>query len=134
MRRIKRWKINEKQVESVLALPGQKRYEHFIKVVADWEEVWGLYKDGWALAATNDGITIFPLWPAKEYAARCADRSWADYEPKPFSLSEFLNELLPKLKRDHILPGIFYTPQDKGVTPSIDQVMEDLRTEIARYE
>lgn len=127
-------KISPKQIQSVLALPGPQRYEHFIKIVADWEEVWGLYQNGWALAGTGDGVTVFPLWPAKEYAVLCANRRWADYEPKSFSLDGLINELLPKLKRDQMLPGIFYTPEDQGVTPEVDQFIADLQGEIAKYE
>jgi hypothetical protein len=48
-----RMEVNPKQMEAVLALPGPKRFQHFIKVVADWQEVWGLYRDGWALAAAR---------------------------------------------------------------------------------
>lgn len=33
-----------KQLESVLALPDKKRFDHFVKVVADRQEVWGLYQ------------------------------------------------------------------------------------------
>lgn len=54
-------------MEAVLALPGIKRFEHFIKVIANWQEVWGLYQDGWALSAADDGTTVLPLWPTKEY-------------------------------------------------------------------
>ncbi|MGR9116092.1 MAG: hypothetical protein ACU85E_10020 [Gammaproteobacteria bacterium] len=39
-------KINQKKIDAILALSGAKRYEHFIKVITDWEEVWGLYHDG----------------------------------------------------------------------------------------
>ena len=126
-------KINQKQIEAVTALPGQKRYEHFVKVVADWEEVWGLYQDGWALAATDDGQQVFPLWPAKEYAQQCADKEWAGYEPEPSSLDDFMGELLPSLKNDGVLPGIFYTPSDNGVTPTVDQLLADLNEELENY-
>lgn len=57
-------KINQKQIEAVLALPAAKRYDHFIKLVADWQELWGLYNDGWAMAATESGEPVFPMWPA----------------------------------------------------------------------
>lgn len=126
-------KINQKRLESVLALPGPKRYEHFVKVVADWEEVWGLYNDGWALAATDDGQQVFPLWPAKEYAQLCAAKEWEGYEPEPFPLEDFMNELLPNLKDDGVLPGIFYTPSDNGVTPTVDQLLADLNEELENY-
>ena len=57
--------LSVKQVESVLRLPGPKRYEHFIKQVADREEGRGLDSDGWALAGTDEGEEAFPLWPAE---------------------------------------------------------------------
>ncbi|MDX3775642.1 DUF2750 domain-containing protein [Chromatiaceae bacterium AAb-1] len=126
-------KISQKQIESVLALSGMKRYEHFIKIVVDWEEVWGLYQDGWAMAATEEGQNVFPLWPAKEYAELCAKDEWAGYKAESFSLSDFMNELLPNLKNDSVLPGIFYTPSDKGVTPTVNQVLDDLKKELENY-
>lgn len=126
-------KINQKQIESVVALLGQKRYEYFIKRVADWEEVWGLYQDGWALAETDDGQKVFPVWPEKEYAELCAVKEWAGYEPESFSLADFMDELLPNLKKDGVLLGVFYTPSDKGVMPTVDQVLEDLRQELENY-
>lgn len=125
--------VNPKQMETVLALPGIQRFEHFIKVIADWQEVWGLYQDGWALAAADDGTTVFPLWPAKEYAQVCAENEWRGYEPRSVSLSDFTDVLLPKLKADGVLPGIFFTPSSKGLTPSIDELKGALDAELQNY-
>lgn len=126
-------KINQKQINAVTALPGPKRYGHFLKIVTDWEEVWGLYQSGWALAETDDGKQVFPLWPAKDYAELCANKEWEGYEPESFSLENFMQELLPKLKDDDILPGIFYTPSDNGVTPIVDELLADLNKELENY-
>lgn len=126
-------KVNPKQVEAVLALPGIKRFEHFIKVIADWQEVWGLYQDGWALAAADDVSTVFPLWPAKEYAQVCAANEWSGYEPRAISLREFTEVLLPKLKLDGVLPGVFFTPTSKGVTPSVEDLKAALEAELQNY-
>lgn len=126
-------KVNPKQMEAVLALSGIKRFEHFIKVIADWQEVWGLYQDGWALAAADDGTTVFPLWPAKEYAQVCAENEWKGYEPRSISLSDFTDVLLPKLKADGVLPGVFFTPSSKGLTPSIDELKAALDAELQNY-
>jgi|EndMetStandDraft_4_1072995.scaffolds.fasta_scaffold263919_1 hypothetical protein len=126
-------KINPKQMEAVLALPGAQRFEHFIKVVADWQEVWGLYQDGWALAAADDGRTVFPLWPAKEYAQLCAESEWQGHAPRSISLDEFTDVLLPKLKADGVLAGVFYTPSSKGVTPSPDELKAALDAELQKY-
>lgn len=126
-------KVNPKQMEAVLALPGGKRFEHFIKVVADWREVWGLYQDGWALAAADDGTIVFPLWPAKEYAQICAVNEWNGYEPRSICLSDFTGVLLPKLKQDGVLPGVFFTPTSRGVTPSVDELSLALEAELQNY-
>lgn len=125
--------VNPKQMGAVLALPGIKRFEHFIKVIADWQEVWGLYQDGWALAAADDGTTVFPLWPAKEYAQVCAEKEWKGYEPRAISLSDFMDVLLPKLKLDGVLPGVFFTPSSKGLTPSVDELRAALEAELQNY-
>ena len=58
---------------------------------------------------------------------------WAEYQPKSFSLDDFINELLPNLKADGVLPGIFYTPADNGVTPIVEQVLADLQEELKSY-
>ncbi len=126
-------KINPKQLAAVTALPGSKRYEHFVKVIADWQEVWGLYQDGWALAATDEGTSVFPIWPAKEYAEFCAKDEWEGYEARSFSLDDFMNELLPNLKNDGVLPGVFFTPASKGLTPSVDELMNAIELELQNY-
>ncbi|RZN07562.1 DUF2750 domain-containing protein [Bradyrhizobium genosp. SA-3] len=122
-----------KQMAAVLALPGIKRFEHFVKVVADRQALWGLYRDGWALAAADDGATVFPLWPAEEYAEVCASNEWSGYEPRSITLSDFIEVLLPKLQQDGVLPGVFFTPASKGVTPSADELKSALEAELQKY-
>jgi Protein of unknown function (DUF2750) len=127
-------KINQKQFDAVTALPADKRYKSFIKTIADTEEVWALWQDGWALA-TDDitGQSVFPFWPAEEYAKACAINEWNGYEPSLLPLDEFMNELLPKLKEDNVLPGIFFTSEGKGPTPTIDQLLDDINLELENY-
>lgn len=127
-------KLHPKQIEAVVALSGPERYSHFIKQTADSKEVWGLYKDGWAMAATDDGEPVFPLWPAEEYAAMSARNEWAGYESSSIALEDLIGELLPMLERDGVLPGIFFTPAEKGVTPKVSRLLEDLHHELSRYE
>jgi hypothetical protein len=127
-------KINQKQFEAVTALSGDKRYECFIKTIADTEVVWALWEDGWALATDDiSGQPVFPFWPALEYAKACAINEWGGYEPSSLPLDEFMNELLPKLKEDGVLPGIFFTSEGKGPTPSIEQLLDDIHLEFENY-
>lgn len=75
-------RMNDKQIQAVLALPAPKRYSHFIKRVADQRRVFGLFSSGWALAGDSEEREVFPLWPASEYAALCAVDHWAGYEAR----------------------------------------------------
>ena len=128
-------KLSQIQIKAVTALAGPKRYAHFIKRVADEEQVWGLYSEGWALAGLNDTQqTVFPVWPAKEYAELCVQADWQDYEPRSIDLSAFMQDIIPDLEKKGILPCIFYLPNNQGVTPSIKQLLDDLNTELSRYE
>ncbi|WDZ75847.1 DUF2750 domain-containing protein [Ensifer adhaerens] len=126
-------KVSPRQMEAVLALPGVERLDHFIKVIADWQEVWGLYQDGWALTAADDGTTVFPLWPAKEYAQLCALSEWKGFEPRAISLIDFTEVLLPRLKMEGVFPGAFFTPTSKGITPPVDELVAALEAELQKY-
>ncbi len=125
--------MHPKQLAAVFALPPEKRFQHFTGMVADREQAWGLYQDGWALACTDDGTKVFPLWPAKEYAQACALDDWAAYEPREIPLGDLMESLLPKLKSDGVLPGILPTPAGKGATPPVDDVMAALEEELRKY-
>jgi Protein of unknown function (DUF2750) len=127
-------KMNDKQLAAVFALPGPKRYSHFIKAAADQRRVWGLFDDGWALVGTEDGAEAFPLWPAKEYAAAYGAGEWEGYSPREIDLDSLLGILLPKLRESGTLVAVFPTPSNKGVIPSIDLLEENLRTELSRIE
>lgn len=127
-------KISDKEIAAVVELPAPKRYGYFVKKVVDSEQAWGLYKDGWALAGTKEGQTVFPLWPAREYASQCATDLWVGYEPEEIPLDDLLTDLLPMLSRDGVLPGVFYTPKDKGVLASAEELRSDLEEELQAYE
>lgn len=73
------------------------------------------------------------MWPAEEYAALCAKDEWEEYEPSSIDLNDFIEELLPNLKNDGVLVGVFYTPNDKGITPDIDQIVNDINKELEKY-
>jgi hypothetical protein len=125
--------MDARQIEAVLQLPGPKRYAHFIKVVADRQSAWGLYADGWALASTDEGDRVFPLWPAQEYAKLASTNDWTGYCPREIDIGDLFNGLLPSLLEHKTLLGIFPTPTDKGVVPDIATFEKDLRRELTKF-
>lgn len=127
-------KIKNKEIQSVIRLNSKKRYQYFIKKVADSDRIWGLYNDGWALAGDEEGETFIPLWPSREYASLCAIQQWEGYNPEFVDLHEFLDEHLNELIENSIKIAVFYTPQDKGIIPTYEQFKRDLCEELSRIE
>lgn len=126
-------KTGLKEIEAVLKLDGPARFKHFVKRVVDEERVWGLWDDGWALFGDSEGNQVFPLWPAREYAEKCGVGDWAAYQPKEIPLQSLLDELAPDLQASGIRPGIFPTPEGKGVLPTMDELCEALLEELEQY-
>lgn len=126
-------KVNEQEFASVSALDAKSRYTYFVKKVVDWEQAWGLYSDGWALMEDDLGQRVFPLWPAREYAAAFAAGDWRHYEPQEIELELLLEELLPNLETDGVLPGVFPTNLGQGLTPTVAELRESLDAESNKY-
>ncbi|AUX48454.1 hypothetical protein SOCE26_099880 [Sorangium cellulosum] len=127
-------KTTEKEIQAVLVLDGPARYRHFVKTVVAWETAWGLWKDGWVLMANDEGVPVFPLWPAREYAELHRTGDWANHEAEEVSLDRLLGELLPMLAARGMLAGVFPTPAGQGVTLSAEELTDSLRKELMNYE
>ena len=126
-------KISEEQLRAVVALPAEVRYEHFIKRVADTEEVWILDEDGWAMASNADGTQILPVWSAFEYADMCRRGEWENYRPASIELEELLNGVLPDLAENGILIAVSYLPKDEGVVVDSNRLSLDIERELQNY-
>jgi hypothetical protein len=125
--------VSAKQMEAVLMLPAPKRYSHFIKKVVGWGKMWGLYDEGWAMSEAPDGSPVLPLWPEKEYAERCIGGEWSTCEPRAIELNDVLEDLIPSLRERGVLPGVFFDINQGSINATIDELEQDLRTELQRY-
>lgn len=125
--------ISKIQIEAILKLSAPKRYSHFIKKVVGWKKAWGLYDDGWAMSETNEGEAVLPLWPEKEYAQLCVSGEWSSYQPKAIRIDDIFEEVIPTLKENDILPGIFYTLDGGSINATLDELENDLKQELSKY-
>lgn len=124
--------MNQKEFEAVIKLPGEKRYEYFIKKVADYEELWGLYNDGWAMIADDNNNEMIPFWPKKEFAEYCAIDDWKGYKAESIDLYEFMDNLLQDMKTDNIKASIFFN-NETSVVLEIDDLIDHLNEELENY-
>ncbi|NOU64746.1 DUF2750 domain-containing protein [Paenibacillus sp. LMG 31461] len=124
--------MNQKEFEAVIKLPANIRYEYFIKKVADSEEVWGLYGDGWAVTEDDKGNLLIPFWPKKIFAEFCIFEEWSHYKAQSITLNEFMNDWLPGISEDHHKPSIFWNRNDSSVV-AVNVLLNDLEQEIEKY-
>ena len=115
-------------------LGGKERLDYFVRKVADFEEVWGLMDEGWAMAMDASGRDAVPFWPEKEFADACATGSWSGFRPEAISLDDLVSRWLPGMKRDNRAAVVFPTAADKGTFVESDYLLQRLRQEAAQYE
>ncbi len=129
------WQLNEKEFQNLLKLPPAKRYEYFIKKVADTGVLWSLWKEGgWALLGDEKARECVPLWPHEKYASACAIDDWRDYQAKEIDLAVFLERWVSGMARDNRLAAVFPTPQAKGPTVEPGRLDTDFKAELSLYE
>ena len=128
------WNMHDKEYDSVLSLPGERRYAYFIKRLAGEELLWSLAGEaGWVLAGDNEGREVVPVWPHARFAAACATGEWADTEPRSIELTNWLEKWIPGMLRDRRFVAVFPTPSDKGVVITPTRLREDLAEELSLY-
>jgi hypothetical protein len=128
------WTPTEKEIQSLISLPGEKRYEYLIKKVADQQEIWSLWQDGWALACDDTGHELVPVWPHSKYAELCATGQWTGYVAKKIDLTAWLERWISGIEKDKRLVAVFPTLSDKGMAVEPRRLESDLREELSQYE
>ncbi|EOV9658024.1 DUF2750 domain-containing protein [Cronobacter turicensis] len=128
--------ISSQEIDVMFKKNAKERYVYFVKKIADWECAWALGDDtGYITTEDGDGNLSLPLWPAKEYAQKCAVNEWTNLSVKEVSLDELLDQLLPELIEDEIDVVAFMAPDETGLpTLSAANVLKDLLAECEKYE
>jgi hypothetical protein len=124
--------MDEKECETVISQPAEVRYEYFIKKAADYEEIGGLYHEGWATAKDDRDRILLPLFPNEQFAAAFAKNEWDACIPKKIELEDFLEKWIPGMMSDRIMPSIFPTDID-SVLVEVDELNKDLLAELDNY-
>src|ERR1043165_8859035 len=128
------WNLNGKEFESVIHLAPEKRYEYFIKKVADWQEVWSLWNDGWALMGDKTSGEMIPGWLHPVLAGAATDGEWLGYKPKKIDLEECLAKWIPGMEKDQRMVAVFPVSQSQTTTISPLKLKNDLEEELQQYE
>jgi hypothetical protein len=123
-----------KKIENLMNLSEKEKYNYFIRKVVDFEEIWGLYNNGWALLGDEKNNQVCVFWPEKELAELCAIGKWNGYEACVIDLNDFLEKWITGMEKDNFLVSIFYNNQSMGKTVLPQQLRNDLIKELEQYE
>ncbi|WP_347900797.1 DUF2750 domain-containing protein [Pseudomonas purpurea] len=125
--------MNHHKTRNILTLESKARGDYFIRKVADFEVVWGLFDNGWATAKTAE-LTTIPFWPEENFAALCANLEWSGFSPRLITLHDFLTGWLPGMQADGRICQVFPTPDEHGLLIPPQQVLSLMTQELRQYE
>ncbi len=128
------YEMHPKHFSSVASLPPRERYDYFIKKVADWGELWGLFDNGWATLADNEEKECMPVWPHEEFARHYATGDWQRFVPRRIELQEWISKWTQRLTDDLRKVAIFPVPAGKCTTAAPDRLRHDLEEELDKFE
>ena len=109
--------IDPKEIETVLLLTAEDRYEFFLDQVSENGILWALCHEtqGWPTFQDDEqGYTLFPLWSDEVFAQQCAVGEWEGFAPKSFTIQKFIDELAAQLESGNLMVSIFKKPDDSG--------------------
>lgn len=124
----------KKEIEAVISLDANKRYEYSVKRIADFEALWIIGDDqGLRTYEDETGNIVFPIWPFKEFALLCCTGDFADCQPEELQLNEFLEDYVPDFKESGYKLSILPLPANKGAVVDIDTFEKTLQIELDKY-
>ena len=126
------WTPTKAEVANVINLDGASRYEYLLKKIADEEQIWGLWRDGW-MVADHAGTVCMPVWPHEVYATASVTDEWSGSRPKSIDVETFLSRWIPGLTKDGRMISAFQTDKNVGVIVSPDKFSTDLSRYLDQY-
>ena len=89
---------------------------------------------GWVVAADDEEIQHFPVWPHPRFAEACAAGAWRGENSVAVDIDEWVEAWLPKLGEDGMRVAVFQTPDDQGVGVAPERLKRDLEDELAQFQ
>lgn len=127
--------LDDQAFQSILSLPGEDRYDYFIRRAAADKQVWSLTDArGWVLSRDDGGTELFPVWPNSRFARASAVAEWAGAEPSMIPLAEWLESWIPDLSSTHRGVSVFPSPSGEAAVVHPERLRIDLKEELSLLE
>lgn len=97
------------ELNQVIEMDGEERYDYFLSQVAEEREVWILVnsENRFLKITSDDGdLAYLPVWPSSVFASEYANGD-ADLTALNISLPDFFRKWVPGLTADGLDVGVF---------------------------
>jgi hypothetical protein len=127
-------KLTDKEIETVIQLDSEKRFEYAIKRIADNESLYSAkFPDGDYAIIPSNNTYLFPVWSACQYCERCIDVS--TMQCVEISLAQFVNEIIDLISSNGWELAVFpLSNGDYGRITTINKFCESLKSALEDYE
>ena len=116
----------------LLRATSEKRYRHFLSIVADSECVWMVdCGDDNLLSPEINGVAHFLAWSEREFAEYYLDKMLPDLECEIVSIE--IRDFCEMLSNNRIMFMIFPTDENAWIVTS-DDLYQNIAYELARIE
>jgi hypothetical protein len=122
------------KIKNIFSLSAEDRYGYLVKRAADFEELWLIHETGrYVTLADDNGNTLIPVWPEKEFAELFLKDDWQNYSVVRVEIYEFI-DWLDELNEDNIKIAAFPKEDMKGIFVTADDMKNHLLHELQQYE
>lgn len=123
--------MNNKKKENILKLEPFKRYQYFIKKIADFEELWTIVDENGNYAISEiDDFSLISFWTAEEFIFPNLEEGWKNCKPLKINLEYLEEELFTEIASQNYLINVFPINEKSGFVVSLDEFKRDLEEEL----
>ncbi|PZU26011.1 MULTISPECIES: DUF2750 domain-containing protein [Sphingobacterium] len=127
--------MHPKEKENILKLDPFKRYQHFLKKIADFEELWTIVdEDGNYAISEIDGYKLISFWTVEEFIFSNLSDGWEDCKPFKLILEDLQNELYEIIATENYLINVFPINGKTGFVVNINEFKRDLDEELDKLQ
>lgn len=121
------------EVERVIKLTEDERYDIFLDRAAGNEEIWAAFYPEGILSIEMDGEWTVPFWPERRYVEfGVGDPS--EFEIVPIPLDDWIDTVLCRdMRKDGTRPALFPVMNARCIVLDIDDLLKDLANEWRRF-
>lgn len=127
-------KLHAKEIENVSKLKPYKRYEYFIRKIADFEELWTLVDNNEDLALSHvDEKIMISFWSTEDFITSNLDDNWKGFKPLKITLDNFEEKIIPVIEENDYLINVFPVNGRSGFVVSLNEFIRDLNEVLEQY-